>query len=152
MTAIVLPNAQACQDAIARAVRICNMADVMDWNGHVSMRDPDAPSTIWINSRNASRSTIRKRDIVPFDLDAGCPIGDVDEPPSEYHIHREIYRVRPDVAGIVHSHPNYIVTLGHALLPVTGNLQREYWVVAVDKFWNNNEETALRAGALDELD
>jgi ribulose-5-phosphate 4-epimerase/fuculose-1-phosphate aldolase len=243
VSATLTQNADMCRDAIARAVRICNMADVMDWNGHVSMRDPDAPSTMWINSRNASRSTIRKRDIVPFDLDKGLPIGDVDEPPSEYHIHREIYRVRPDVGGIVHSHPNYILTLsiaGHPLLPVTAsvgsflpeagapefdaaslinteargralaaalgdapmvvlrqhgavtvgrtmkeavvrmlcaeqtamfqyqalqvgtpkylrgeelrNLQREYWVVAVDKFWNYNEETARRAGALDELD
>jgi 3-hydroxy-2-methylpyridine-4,5-dicarboxylate 4-decarboxylase len=243
MTTPALSNAETYQDAIARAVRICNMADVMDWNGHVSMRDPNSPTIMWINSRNASRSTIRKRDIVPFDLESGKPVGNVDEPPSEFHIHREIYRVRPEINGVVHAHPTYILTLsidGHALLPVTASvgsflpeagapefdaaclinteergralaqalgtapmvvlrqhgaatvgrsmkeavvrmlcaertamlqyqalqvgtpkylrgeelrkLETEYWVVAVDKFWNYNEETARRAGALDDLD
>jgi ribulose-5-phosphate 4-epimerase/fuculose-1-phosphate aldolase len=121
----VHPTPLAYQQLIARAVRMCNAAGVMDWNGHVSVRDEGAPNTMWINSRSSSRSTIRTADIVPFDLVSGERIGDVDEPPSEYHIHRETYRVRPDVRSIVHAHPTYILALsvdGHALRPVTASV------------------------------
>ena len=108
---------------VARAVRILTSLELMDMNGHVSARDASSPSTMWINSRKASRSTLRSRDIVPVDLSSGLRIGTGDGPPSEYHIHKEIMRRRPEVGGIVHSHPDFIVTLsivGHILQPVTG--------------------------------
>lgn len=108
---------------VARAVRILNSLDMMDMNGHVSMRDADRAQTMWINSRRASRSTLRYSDIVPVDLPTGARVGPGDEAPGEFHIHRAIMRRRPDVGGIVHSHPDHIVTLsiaGHKLLPVTG--------------------------------
>lgn len=109
-------------EQIARAVRICNAAKVMDMNGHVSARDPDDPNVMWINSRKASRSTLTAADVVPFDIAAGKRIGAGDEPPSEYHIHTEIYKRRTDVGAIVHSHPEHILTLtiaGHPLRQVT---------------------------------
>lgn len=106
---------------VARAVRMINLAGCMDMNGHVSMRDGNDPETMWINSRKASRSTLTAHDIVTVDLRTGTRIGAGDEPPSECHIHREIYLRRPDVHAIEHSHPEYIVTLsiaGRALQPV----------------------------------
>lgn len=109
-------------DVVARAVRVCQAVGVMDMNGHVSVRDPAAPQTMWINSRKASRSTLTAADIVPVDLDRGARIGEGDEPPSEFHIHREIYRRRPDVSAIVHSHPTNILALstaGEPLKPAT---------------------------------
>jgi ribulose-5-phosphate 4-epimerase/fuculose-1-phosphate aldolase len=110
------------RDLVARAVRICNAADVMDFNGHVSVRDPRSAMTMWINSRAASRSTLRRADVVPFDIESGKRIGEVDEPPSEYHIHREIYKLRTDVGAIVHSHPTFVLTLsidGQPVMPST---------------------------------
>lgn len=110
---------------IARAVRMLNSTGVMDFNGHVSVRDEAAPMTMWINSRSASRSTLTVADIVPFDIESGQRIGDVDEPPSEYHIHREIYNVRPDVHSIVHAHPTHILALsvnGIPLMPATASV------------------------------
>jgi L-ribulose-5-phosphate 4-epimerase len=98
-------------DLIARAVRICNAADVMDMNGHVSARDAADPNVLWINSRKASRSTLTAADVVPVDITTGKRIGAGDEPPSEFHIHTEIYKRRPDVHSIVHSHPQHILAL-----------------------------------------
>lgn len=106
---------------IARAVRICNAALVMDRNGHVSQRDEDDPNVFWINNRHASRSALTAEDIVPFDIRAGRRIGEGIEPPSEWHIHREIYRRRPEAGGIVHSHPQHIFALsavGQKLRPL----------------------------------
>jgi L-fuculose-phosphate aldolase len=124
MTTTHLPNPRTSRygDLIARAVRICNVADVMDFNGHVSARDADDPNVMWINNRHASRSTLTREDIVPFDIAAGTRIGEGIEPPSEWHIHAEIYRRRPEVGGIVHSHPPYILTLsscGQLLRPLS---------------------------------
>lgn len=122
MALTIDPKAGAQRELIARAVRICNHANVMDFNGHVSVRDERSPGVMWINSRAASRSTLGVADIVPFDIVAGTRIGDVDEPPSEYHIHREIYRARPDAGAIVHSHPTHVLTLsinGLTIMPAT---------------------------------
>lgn len=108
---------------IVRAVRILNDKGIMDMNGHVSARDEDAPDVMWINSRKASRSTLTFADVVPVDLPGGRRIGEGDEPPSEFHIHRAVMRRRPDVGAVVHSHPDFIVTLsvaGRRLLPVSG--------------------------------
>jgi ribulose-5-phosphate 4-epimerase/fuculose-1-phosphate aldolase len=107
---------------VARACRILHSLDLMDMNGHVSARAA-AGETMWINSRRASRSTLRASDVVAIDLATAQKVGDGDPPPSEFYIHREIMRRRPDVGGIVHSHPDFVVTLsiaGHTLQPVTG--------------------------------
>ena len=113
-TQLLDPRTSRYGDLIARAVRICNVAGVMDFNGHVSARDADDANVMWINNRHASRSTLTSDDIVPFDIAAGRRIGEGIEPPSEWHIHAEIYRRRADVGGIVHSHPPYILTLSSA--------------------------------------
>lgn len=121
MTATIGLGIERYAASIARAVRICNHAGIMDMNGHVSQRDPDDPNVFYINSRKASRSTLTAADVVPFDIAAGTRIGPGDEAPSEFHIHREIYKKRPDVAGILHSHPEMINTLtiaGRRLQPV----------------------------------
>ena len=114
MTQTLDPSSTNYADLIARAVRIINAAGVMDQNGHVSARDASDPNVFWINNRHASRSTLTAADIVPFDIRAGARIGEGIEPPSEWHIHREIYRRRPDVGGITHAHPQYLVTLSAA--------------------------------------
>jgi ribulose-5-phosphate 4-epimerase/fuculose-1-phosphate aldolase len=99
------------RELVARAVRICNDAGVMDVNGHVSARDADDPNVFWINDRHAGRATLTVENIVPYDIRAGRRVGEGVEPPSEVHIHREIYLRRPDVQSIVHSHPETVLAL-----------------------------------------
>jgi ribulose-5-phosphate 4-epimerase/fuculose-1-phosphate aldolase len=106
---------------VARAVRICADAQVMGTQGHCSVRDEADANVMWINNRHSSRTTVRPDEIVPYDIKAGKRVGDGIEPPSEHWIHREIYLRRPDVKGIVHSHPEVILALsaaGHRLEPV----------------------------------
>lgn len=106
---------------VARAVRMLNHAGVMHMSGHLAVRDADDPSRVWINSRKASRSTVTAADIVPVDLGTGKRIGPGDEAPSEFPIHLAIFRRRPDVGAIVHTHPEHIVALsivGIPLMPV----------------------------------
>jgi ribulose-5-phosphate 4-epimerase/fuculose-1-phosphate aldolase len=111
MLETTLSRPSAYGDLIARAVRICYATNVMDMNGHVSVRDADDSNVMWINSRKASRSTLTAADIVPLDIATGKRIGTGDEAPSEYHIHTEIFKRRPEVGSIVHSHPENILAL-----------------------------------------
>jgi ribulose-5-phosphate 4-epimerase/fuculose-1-phosphate aldolase len=107
---------------IARAIRILNSRGVMHKSGHVGARDVADPQRLWINSRKASRSTLLAGDVVACDLRTGERLGSGDELPSEFHIHRAILNRRPDVGAVVHSHPEHIVALsvaGMPLLPVT---------------------------------
>lgn len=108
-------------ELVARAVRILNAIGMMDFSGHVSARDELDPNVFWINNRHASRSTLTAEDVVPFDISAGKRIGEGIEPPSEWPIHSEMYKVRPDVKGAVHTHPKYILALsatGNKLKPI----------------------------------
>ena len=106
---------------VARGVRILVDAKIMDFNGHVSARDANDPNIFYINNRHAGRSSVSEADIVPFDIAAGKRVGEGIEPPSEWHIHREIYQRYPKAGGIVHCHPKTIVTLtaaGQKLKPI----------------------------------
>lgn len=108
-----------CRDAIARAVRICHTAGIMGVDGHVSVRDDGDPNVLWINDRHAGRATLTVADVVPVDVRSGARIGDGIEPPSEVHIHLEIYRRRDDVRAVVHAHPTAVLTLS-----ATGAVER----------------------------
>jgi L-fuculose-phosphate aldolase len=73
-----------------------------------------------INSGKSVRSALTAEDIITIDMD-GKPIGGTDIPPMEFHIHAEIYRHRPDVQSVVHTHPLYstlFTMAGKRILPV----------------------------------
>jgi ribulose-5-phosphate 4-epimerase/fuculose-1-phosphate aldolase len=118
---VVLGTETSSAAFVARAVRVCNYFEVMGSPGHCSVRDPDDANVLWINNRHAGRSILTAADVVPYDIRAGRRIGAGVEPPSEHYIHRELYLRFPQIAGIVHSHPENILALscaGHALKPL----------------------------------
>jgi L-fuculose-phosphate aldolase len=49
-------------------------------------------------------------DIVAADFD-GALVDGTARPPLEFHIHSEIYRVRPDVGAVMHTHPRWSTLL-----------------------------------------
>ncbi|WAH37984.1 class II aldolase/adducin family protein [Alicyclobacillus dauci] len=101
---------------LAKAVRMLESIELLDMNGHISCRLPGDESKFLINARAASRASIRARDIVVCNAD-GKPEPGYPEPPSEVHIHAEIYRRRNDVGSIIHNHPHWQTVLGIADIP-----------------------------------
>jgi ribulose-5-phosphate 4-epimerase/fuculose-1-phosphate aldolase len=83
------------------ALRILEANRIIDFNGHVSVRQDFG---CLINSGRSIRSRLTVADLVTVD-GYGKPIGGADAPPMEVHIHTELYRRRPDVGAIVHGHP-----------------------------------------------
>ena len=86
------------------AIRMLERASIIDHNGHCSARR-DATS-FFINSGGAVRGALTVDDIVCVDLDGNLLEGSA-KPPLEFHIHSAIYRARPDVASVMHTHPQW---------------------------------------------
>lgn len=88
---------------LAYANRILYDQGVIDSFGHVSVRDEKNPAHFWL-SRSLAPGLVTTRDILEYDLD-GSPV----DPRGravyiERFIHAAIYRARPDVRAVVHSH------------------------------------------------
>lgn len=85
------------------ASRILAHHGVLDAWGHVSMRHPGNPQR-YLMSRARAPALVSAEDIMEFDLDSNP----VDQRGRrifvERYIHGEVYRARPDVQAIVHSH------------------------------------------------
>jgi len=93
------------------ANHICADQGVLDGYGHVSVRHPKAPERYFL-SRSLSPAVITPDDIVEFDLDS-TPVDQRGRLMYlERFIHGEIYKARPDVNAIVHSHSPAVVPFG----------------------------------------
>jgi L-fuculose-phosphate aldolase len=103
---------------LALCIRMLERADIIDFNGHCSIRIGE--DRILINQGNCQRSQITAADIVTIDME-GRLIEGVANPPLEFHLHTGIYRARADVKAVVHAHPKwstYLTMTGHAYEPV----------------------------------
>src|ERR1700759_4926661 len=93
---------------IVIANRVLYAKDVMDGYGHVSGRHPHDPER-FLMSRARAPGLIVASDIMEFGLD-GEPIKDDGRPIySERFIHSEVYKARPDVHSVVHTHSPTVV-------------------------------------------
>jgi ribulose-5-phosphate 4-epimerase/fuculose-1-phosphate aldolase len=111
-------NATVLEDLVA-ANRILAMHGVLDAYGHVSARSLDDPARFLL-SRSLAPPLVTAADIQEYGADSE-PTGDGRKPYLERFIHGEIYRTRPDVMAIVHSHSASVIPFGisrTALRPV----------------------------------
>jgi ribulose-5-phosphate 4-epimerase/fuculose-1-phosphate aldolase len=90
------------------ANRILYALGVVDAYGHVSARDPKRPDHYFL-ARALAPALVKADDIMAYDLDSrpvndrGCQLY------SERFIHGEVYRARPDVHAVVHSHSPAVI-------------------------------------------
>ncbi len=94
------------------ANRILYARGVVDGFGHVSVRDRDDPERFLL-ARNMAPALVRKRDIMRFTHD-GTAVDDDRPSYIERFIHGSIYRARPDVGAVVHSHSAAVIPFGIA--------------------------------------
>jgi ribulose-5-phosphate 4-epimerase/fuculose-1-phosphate aldolase len=84
---------------------------VVDAFGHVSVRHDKRPDRFLL-ARSMAPAMVTAADIVEFDLD-GNPIDAGGRAVYlERFIHGEIYRARPDVGSVVHSHSHAVIPFG----------------------------------------
>jgi ribulose-5-phosphate 4-epimerase/fuculose-1-phosphate aldolase len=93
---------------LAEAIRMLARAEIVDHSGHGSARrDHDS---FYINSGASTRGTLTADDIVAVDFDGALLEGSA-PPPLEFHVHSAIYRARPDVQAVMHTHPRWSTLL-----------------------------------------
>lgn len=96
------------KEDLATANRILAHYGVLDGFGHVSMRHPDRADHFFL-SRSIAPELVTADDIMEFDADSEAVAGDGRKPYLERFIHGEIYRARPDVHAVVHSHSPSVI-------------------------------------------
>jgi HCOMODA/2-hydroxy-3-carboxy-muconic semialdehyde decarboxylase len=84
---------------------------VVDGFGHVSVRDERDPKRFLL-ARSIAPATVRAKDIMAFGLDGEALDPRSGKPYLERFIHSEIYRARPDVIAVVHSHSPALIPFG----------------------------------------
>jgi ribulose-5-phosphate 4-epimerase/fuculose-1-phosphate aldolase len=99
-------------------IRMLESSDIIDYNGHASIRA--GQDRMYINIGSCQRAKLTTADICTIDMDGKLIEGN-GTPPLEFHLHAGIYKARPDVHAIVHAHPKwstFLTMTGHDYLPV----------------------------------
>jgi ribulose-5-phosphate 4-epimerase/fuculose-1-phosphate aldolase len=99
-------------------IRMLESSDIIDYNGHASIRIDD--DRMFINIGTCQRSRLTIDDICTIDFDGNVLEGN-GKPPLEFHLHAGIYKARADVQAIVHAHPKwstFLTMVGESYEPV----------------------------------
>jgi len=98
-------------DDLVSANHILFKEGVVDGFGHVSVRDERNPERFLL-ARSIAPATVKAGDVMEFGMD-GEPLNPRGRKPYlERYIHSEIYRARPDVMAVVHSHSPALIPFG----------------------------------------
>lgn len=108
---------RAVLEDLAAASRILVDQGVFDAAGHVSMRHPGHAER-FLMSRSLAPQMITADDIMEFDLDCNPIDARGRSAFIERYLHGEIYRARPDVMAIAHSHSPAVIAFGLSREPM----------------------------------
>jgi HCOMODA/2-hydroxy-3-carboxy-muconic semialdehyde decarboxylase len=111
------PVDRALLEDIATASRILADQGVLDAFGHVSVRHPKDPQRFLL-SRSLAPALVTADDILELDFAGNAVDARGHSLFLERFIHAEIYRRRPDVMAIVHSHSPAVIPFGVTTRPM----------------------------------
>jgi L-ribulose-5-phosphate 4-epimerase len=77
--------------------------------GHVSVRVPGDPTLFFMKPHSMGLDEITLKNILTIDLEGNVVAGS-SRRHSEVYIHSEIFKVRPDVNCVIHTHPTHSVS------------------------------------------
>jgi len=78
--------------------------------GHISFRLPDNQNLFFMKPRSIGLDEITTQNILTIDLE-GKVVAGTARRHSEVYIHSEIFKARPDVNCVIHTHPAYSIAL-----------------------------------------
>jgi ribulose-5-phosphate 4-epimerase/fuculose-1-phosphate aldolase len=111
------PAVAAAIEDLVVANRILAERGIIDAYGHVSIRHPTDPNR-YLMARALAPALVTAADIMEFDLDSN-PVDRRDRAMfTERFIHGEIYKLRPDVNGVVHTHSMGVIPFGVTQVPL----------------------------------
>lgn len=85
--------------------------------GHISVRLPEDPGHFFMKPHSVGLDEITLANILTIDL-AGNVVAGTARRHSEVYIHSEVYKARPDVGCVLHTHPPYAIALSASGTPL----------------------------------
>jgi len=119
---------QLIEDLVA-ANRVLADQGVLDGWGHVSVRHPRDPNR-YLLSRSRAPELVTAEDILEFDLDSNPVDAKGRSLYTERFIHGQIYKARPDVITIVHTHAPALIPFGISKVPLKPVYHRSAFIAA----------------------
>lgn len=113
-----MSEAEQAKQQLVDCIRMLERSDIIDYNGHASIRAGE--NRMFINIGSCQRSRLTTDDICTIDFDGNVIEGN-GKPPLEFHLHAGVYKARPDVGAVVHAHPKwstFLTIAGKEYLPV----------------------------------
>ena len=145
---LVLPQAHAQTPAVPSATgdaaltedivigsRVLADFGVLDGFGHVSARDPKNPNH-FLMSRSLAPALVTADDIMAFDLDGNAIDARGRSVFLERFIHSEIYKARPDVMSVVHTHSPGVVPFTVSQVPLRPMYHNAAFLAAGAPVWD----------------
>jgi len=109
-------DAALLEDLVA-ANRILANEGVVDAYGHVSLRHPRNPDR-YLLSRSLAPILVTASDIIEYDLDSTPVDAKGRLSVQERFIHGEMFKARPDVRAVIHSHSPAVIPFGVTNVPM----------------------------------
>jgi len=115
-----VPTHSELREQLADACRVLFRLHLVDYMGHCSARIPGTEHVL-IKPRHSlhirSQDRLRPQDMAVIDLD-GHHVDGPYPPPGERFIHTRIYRARPAVQAVVHTHQPMATVMGIGNAPI----------------------------------
>ncbi|WBO21360.1 class II aldolase/adducin family protein [Sphingomonas abietis] len=118
--------------------------------GHLSFRDPEFPDRFWLNPFGLSLGLIRTSDLMCIGLDGAVIAGDGFPHIGGVPLHSAIYRDRPEVMAIAHTHSpagKAWSTLGRLIEPISTEAAVFFGRHGIYDSFAHGEGAALAAAA-----
>jgi ribulose-5-phosphate 4-epimerase/fuculose-1-phosphate aldolase len=125
----------ALSEDIVIGSRILAEFGVLDGFGHVSARHPTNPNH-FLMSRSLAPALVTADDIMEFDLDGNAIDARGRSLFLERFIHSEIYKARPDVMAVVHTHSPGVIPFGVSQVPLRPMFHNAAFLAAGVPVWD----------------
>jgi ribulose-5-phosphate 4-epimerase/fuculose-1-phosphate aldolase len=108
---------------------------VLDGFGHVSARHPTNPNR-FLMSRSLAPALVTADDMMEFDLDGNAVDARGRTVFLERFIHSEIYKARPDVMSVVHTHSPGVIPFTVSQVPLRAMYHNPAFLAAGAPVWD----------------
>ncbi|MER5753448.1 class II aldolase/adducin family protein [Streptomyces sp. NPDC002088] len=102
--------------------------NIFDGFGHLSVRSAADPAHFFMQRSGLVPDSVTSDDVIEYDEDGEPYKAHGRTGPSERYIHSEIYRARPDVMSVVHSHTDAVLPFGLTKAPLKAVLHTAYFL------------------------
>lgn len=121
---------QVRQEIVKMGNKIATTGLVMGTWGNISARIP-GENLMAITPSGVDYETIQPGDIPILDFDGNVVDGDL-IPSIEWHLHLEIYKARPEINGVIHTHSTFCTAMAIARKPIPGACEDMVQIVGGD--------------------